>query len=182
MPTVEPSLPRAQMQDLGYQLNITIPQAKGMARWGTSAFLLFWLGGWALGEGFAIWALIGTFSGGRTDGGLPGFGAVFLLVWLAFWTFGGLAAGLKVIGLLFGRDEITATTDELTIHSRPIGRPKQYIAHEVKDLRVDDTTNSIKFDYGAKTVRFGSGLEEAELKQIAELLRARLQLDKKSGW
>ena len=178
MPVVEPSPARAQTEDLGYALNITIPQAKGMARWTQCGFLLAWIGGWALGEAFALWTLMVTFRGGRSGEGLPQFAAVFLIVWLAMWTFGGLMAGLQVIRLLFGREEITASTTELTIHSRPIGRPRQYIAHEVKDLRDDDATSSIEFDYGSKTVRFGSGLEEVERKQIVELLRERMQPDR----
>jgi len=179
MPAVEPPPARAQTEDLGYALSITIPQDKGIARWAQCGFLLVWLGGWALGEAFALWALIGTFRGDVPGDGLPLSAAVFLIVWLALWTFGGLMVGLQGIRLLFGREEITASTTELTIHSRPIGRPRQYIAHEVKDLRVDDATSSIQFDYGSKTVRFGSGLEEVERKQIAELLRERMQQDRR---
>lgn len=55
-----------------------------------TGFLCFWLCGWAVGEGFAIYSLLGMASGHVKGGDAAGAG--FLLIWLTFWTIGGLVA------------------------------------------------------------------------------------------
>jgi len=67
---------------------ISIPQPNtGMSGYLVGAFLLFWLGGWAFGEIFAISTLISGPGGGET---------AFLVFWLAAWTVGGFFAMMQV--------------------------------------------------------------------------------------
>jgi hypothetical protein len=98
----------------------------GIGRFFGAAFLAFWLAGWAVGEGVVLWILgkgawsllTGTPLG---PGDKPiAFGMViaiglFLLVWLSFWTLGGVAAGRELLRLLFGRDVVLAGDDGLQI-------------------------------------------------------------------
>src|SRR5882762_6825090 len=78
-------------------------KSRGPARFLGAAFLGFWLCGWAAGESFAVWMLgKGALSlltgeppssGGRPLPLGPTLGAgIFLLVWLSFWTLGGILA------------------------------------------------------------------------------------------
>ena len=62
---------------------IVIPQPSGgLLRYLTAAFVLFWLGGWAIGW---ISAAMMIFAG-------PGFSDLFILFWLGAWTVGGFLA------------------------------------------------------------------------------------------
>lgn len=55
----------------------------------------------------------------------------------------------------------------VSLKSRIFNRTRCYLAKDIKDLRVSSYAGkSIAFDYGARTVRFGLGLDEAEAKQI----------------
>ena len=74
----------------------------GGARYFSAAFLCVWLGGWAMGEAFAIYflvTLLRSIPGAATGkprplaggeeivGGVAAAGVLFILVWLALWTF-----------------------------------------------------------------------------------------------
>ncbi len=106
------------------------------------AFLLFWLCGWAAGEGFAIWALAGlirqalaasshpntqplveattrTAENAKNGGSL--FAAGFLLFWLAFWTFGGIMA-MRQVKRLIARKDVYRFTGEQIKGSCGIGK------------------------------------------------------------
>jgi hypothetical protein len=81
----------AERQGAGFLLKFNTTRSMHVVRWVIVAFLTFWLCGWAVGEGFAIWALF--FSG------TPWPVKLFLLFWLTLWTFGGLAAARFAFGL-----------------------------------------------------------------------------------
>src|SRR3972149_1555558 len=55
-----------------------------------TGFLCVWLCGWLAGECFALFFLVGIATGREKGGGIAAAGS--LLVWLTFWTFGGLMA------------------------------------------------------------------------------------------
>lgn len=78
----------------------------GIARYFAAVFLSVWLAGWLLGEVFAAGFLIllmrsvlGSVAdwswpipgGDWIAGGAAGFVFLFVLIWLALWTFGGVA-------------------------------------------------------------------------------------------
>ena len=117
------------------------------------------------GEGFIIFSLIFLF---------------FFLVLLGFGAFG----VYRFLWMLAGKEVIEANSKLLRVTRQLFSwkREKEYFADEVKDLRVTliqhgfSSSRSIRkpfisndmitFDYGAKTLRFGSEIEEAEAKQI----------------
>jgi hypothetical protein len=93
-------------------------QVAGAARYFQAAFLGVWLLFWAGFElavlgilGVGTWALLTGQPLGSARDPLSWTAALpvgcFLLFWLSFWTFGGLAAGREWLRLLFGRDRIT---------------------------------------------------------------------------
>jgi hypothetical protein len=65
---------------------IIIPSAASSSRYFAGAFLLFWLGGWAMGFNHAVTEI------------LSGRGGAFLLFWLGAWTIGGVMAAIPRSG------------------------------------------------------------------------------------
>ena len=164
-------------------LEIVIPSKRNLF---VTAFLMAWLGGWFFGEASAIQSL----HSGRPDGGATG----FLLFWLIGWTIGGIAVGTTVLWNLAGKEILVVGRGEL-VHRRVIGglgRSKSYDLAHVRELRVSPyiaaslvqrnqspfgfASGPIAFDYGAKTVRMGAGVEEAEAKQLVEMIKNRFNI------
>lgn len=117
----------------------------GFGRFIGAAFLGFWLLFWAAGEGFALWMLAkgawALITGEPPEPGrgpLDAQGAVpiglFLLIWLSFWTLGGVFAAREFLRLLFGRDILLARAEALEIvHSYGLFRSRKSVPRE--DLR-----------------------------------------------
>lgn len=142
-------------------------------------FLPVWLVGWGFGELSAIRSLLaGTTNEPR----------LFLLVWLAFWTLGGGWAALTLLRMLVGKERLDLDGDVLRHRHEllGLGRSKEYELRHVHGLRAAAAAGlpaawrglapgqgTIAFDYGAKTIRVGDGLEEAEAAQIISRLQQR---------
>lgn len=100
---------------------------RGVARFFSAAFLSVWLCAWSVGELGAFWLLnhglvellTGTppGPGGELElGSALGMG-LFLLVWLAFWTLGGIAALRELLGALWGEDRLAVENGRLVVQS-----------------------------------------------------------------
>jgi hypothetical protein len=90
-----------------------------------AAFLAFWLCGWVVGEGFALFML----GAGATAlvNGVPVSGkqplmlgpalviGSFLLLWLSFWTFGGIMAMRELLHSLWAKDRLAISPDGLMV-------------------------------------------------------------------
>ena len=184
MPHVEPAKSRAAIDETGSGLQITIPPKRN---WFGIVFLVFWLIGWTVGGGFALFAV----SQEKT----PTFARLFLAVWLCGWALGEYSATSTLLWNLGGKEIITADGFSLAL-KRDIfghGATRQFTLHEVKRLRVSSsgenlqgstfalkrnrtTTGVIAFDYGADTIRFGEGIEEAEAHELISALKHRYTL------
>jgi hypothetical protein len=106
-------------------------KSRGAGRWGGAGFLGVWLAFWTVGEGFVLWILIAggwALATGRPLGSgneplqlapavLTG---VFLICWLAFWTFGGLMAWHEFFRLLWSADRLVGRSDGLVV-ARQVG-------------------------------------------------------------
>jgi hypothetical protein len=91
----------------------------GFARFIGAPFLVVWLCGWAVAEGFALWVLTAGAIALLT-GTPPGPGrqvlelgpaltmGAFLVFWLTIWTIGGYAAIRELLRILWSRDVIDA--------------------------------------------------------------------------
>ena len=124
--------------------------ATSWARLPIAAFLAFWLCGWAIGELVALAFLLGPLASPVLDGlrellpgrwprppRVEGFAPwpvlVFLAVWLAFWTWGGLAAIWELLRLLAGSDRFTVRPGTFTLRrvAGPLSRSRSFQAPEV---------------------------------------------------
>jgi hypothetical protein len=156
-------------------------QITGIGRFISAAFLTVWLLMWAVGEG-AVLCILAVGSWSLLTGQPPGAGrellrpelalpvGLFLLFWLSFWTFGGVAAGRELLRLLFGRDRILAGIDALEIeHSCGLFRSRRSLRRDEirrfyrrpsgKGVCVETTSGTIEL------TRLGNPVEQAELEQ-----------------
>jgi hypothetical protein len=170
---------------------ISIPSRKN---WFIILFIGFWLIGWAVGEV----SVIGILSAGvikALNNGIPeiskngpgAFGGLFLFAWLGGWTVGGAFAIYAWLWQVKGIERISISTNALIVEKLvPIWkRKKEYHLKDVVALRLSHSSPSmftmsgsmefwgmpggrLAFDYGAKTVQFGSGIDEAEAKFLIE--------------
>jgi hypothetical protein len=158
-------------------------------------FLGAWLGGWAMGEAFAVRQL---FLSSRPE---PIAAQAFLLFWLVAWTVGGAFAMYTFAWGLVGREEITVDGRVLATRQAagPIGRTRQFDLAHVQDVRAAPTDGGstrrmaglsypgmdrgeIAFSYGAKTYRLGVGIEGLDVKLVLEALRERIPEARVAGF
>ncbi|MCC7187756.1 MAG: hypothetical protein IT312_03365 [Anaerolineales bacterium] len=172
---VKPSTPKHKTEDLGDKLVVSIPSRK------IFPFIMV----------FSIWSLI--WLGGEisliaamfTSSTYNILSVSIVIVWFIFWTFLGAVLLYNLLWLLIGKEEIQITNQSITISQVVLGykRSKEYTADYIKDLDIawasmqdlmyrrisfplGTSFGMIAFDYGARTFKFASGIEEAEAKQI----------------
>lgn len=181
MDNVESPAPRATVRrEAGYLL-VAIPARRN---WALMLFLPIWLVGWAIGLVVAT-GMLSIFSAVPVTG-FAETASLFLLAWLAMWLFGGLVALYTLAYTAAGREELRISEMTLRLQRRigplPAGRARTYDLQHASRLRTEPTPmppwwarrrgtpepKPIAFDYGAKTVRFGAGLDEAEARQLVE--------------
>jgi hypothetical protein len=169
-----PSPPKHTMTDFGNRMQISIPSQK---QWLLLIILPIWLCGWVFGEVSAIHKIM--------NDGLT----ISILIWIIGWTFGGVFAILMILWQIAGKEIIEISNRSIFVSKTifNIGFPTEYSVRYLKDLRMSSiiianndsqwgrTCNSdyslmgyqkLAFDYGAITIRFGYGIDEAEAKQI----------------
>jgi hypothetical protein len=158
-------------------------RATGIGRFLLAGFLSFWLTGWAGGEVFALWMLVGGAHALLTTGQSPGGHhqtlsvgmavavGVFFLFWLTLWTFGGIAAGRELLRLLFGRDRFRVNCEGLEVEQsfglfRLVKRfPREQIRRFFRTTPFAPL--SVETTGGTTTVltRLGTAVERAELEE-----------------
>lgn len=156
----------------------------GIGRFFAAGFLGFWLCGWAVGELFAGAALLGMigqsvapellrelkFPMTGDPGGAPWFVIGFLLVWLTFWTAGGIAAMREAGRLLAGRDTIRwdATGLERELAWGPVRSRRAWRAEEVRGFAFGRRNRGLTVVTARGTevlTAWGTPAERAELAQ-----------------
>jgi hypothetical protein len=174
---VEPSKPRYTTSSEAGVLTVACPPRRN---WLILLFLMAWLGAWTVGGISAL--------GEVTK---PGEHQAFMVFWLVAWAVGELWVLVVVLWQLAGLEELLIAQGNL-VHRASIagiGRTREFAGAEVKNLRsspqmlpfwMDQSSftppifgsghGAIAFDYGAKTYRVGSGLDEAEARQIVATL------------
>jgi len=115
---------------------------------------------------------------------------LFLIAWLVAWNIIGPLFTFFWLWNIAGREIVTLEDEALTVRYAlgPSGWTRRFDRREVTDLRVSPPATAdfrslawwpgggtIAFDYGARTNRFGGGLDEAEAKQIVADFRRRLE-------
>ena len=181
--------PRHTVEKSDNLVRVTIPSKKNITR---ILFLCLWFFLWAYmlyGFVYITVAVNATVEAGKNSTPPVQQGNAFFLViiclslfLLALLTLG--AFGIyRFIWLFTGQDIIEANSNLLKVTRQTFlgERAKEYSAGEVKGLRfvrqsrflpfrslkrLLEPNGMIEFDYGARTFRVGSELEEAEAKQI----------------
>ncbi len=174
----KPYAGKATLEESFNQTIITIPAQRNIF---AAIFLCIWLCAWAGGEVMAIG--MGVFAGGVISG--------FMLFWLAGWTVGGVFAVRALVWIVSGKEIITVGQGEVTIAKKNLlfFKPKTYSLNEAKKFRVRDdaanagyygrqnnvggfpNTGTIQFDYGMKTIKFATGVDEAEASYLLQKLK-----------
>lgn len=145
-------------------------------------FLMFWLVGWFFGESFALFFLMSE--------QMQGSAVLFISFWLLAWTFAGFAVLSVILWQLVGKENISIHRGVLT-HSKTIfglGRKRTYHQLDIQEFgfkplaknriyRPTTTgqtplkTGSISFLYQNKNVSIAKRLNEAEAKDLLQILK-----------
>jgi hypothetical protein len=183
MAKINPPVSRITIIDISGKLHIIIP---GSRSWFIIGFLGFWICGWAVAEYMVSIQLL--------SGDAPPEGESFMLVWFVVWTVSGLLAIYAWLWQVIGK-EIVAVYGQTFTTRRDVGGfgfDKKYDLLQMRDLRVAqvgfnplDISSSLQlwgigggviaFDYGARTVRFGAGLDEAGAKEVVTAIQQRFR-------
>jgi len=184
MAKINPPVSRITITDISGKLRIVIPCSRS---WFIIGFLGFWVCGWAVAE-FMV-------SKQFVQGDAPPEGESFMLAWFAVWTVGGLLAIYAWLWQVGGKEIVTVQGHTFTTR-RDVGGfgfDKEYDLLQMRDLRAVqvgfnplDISSSLQlwgigggviaFDYGAKTIRFGAGLDEAEAKEVLTAITQRFRI------
>jgi hypothetical protein len=193
MPVVPPT-PRFKVETLDSSAaRITIPSRKNLSAIFFSCMILI---PWGSVEWGTLRIIIGGVRSTITQiGSLSGLlgdlalGWAILIFWWCLWTVAGILPLYPLFWNLVGKEVIDINPNSLIVARKifSFSRPKEYDSTHIKDLRISQPVYSsrflwggpsifsifwgigegiIAFDYGAKTYRFGSGLDEAEAKMI----------------
>ncbi len=184
MAKVQSQHSRITIADTSQGLRIVIPYTRS---WFVIFFLGFWICGWAVAEYMV--------SSQFLRGDAPPEGESFMLAWFAVWTVGGLFAIYALLWQVIGKEIVMVHGQILrTRHDvGGFGFNKDYDLTQMRDLRAApvgfnplDLSSSLQlwgigggviaFDYGAKTIRFGAGLDEAEAKEVVTAIKHRYRI------
>ena len=140
--------------------------------WLLVLFLLLWLGGWSVGEYFAVTEIMRK-GNILTD--------VFLLIWVTFWTIAGAACWWIVLWNLFGSERLFVTSGALVMSKGigPLRRRTVCPVDSVANLRVSLTppdANSlqvagIELDADGRSRRFGIDFDATERSAVLQALQ-----------
>lgn len=133
----------------GWQVRM---RARGWVRYLPAAFLGAWLCGWAFGEWFVcrlLLAMAGSAFGfetmpAPTMNGSPASGPTvllivgFMIVWLTFWTFGGVMAMREMLHLLFGSETVRWNSEGLEVQrgAGPFHRTQRIRGEDLRQIRM----------------------------------------------
>lgn len=190
MPVAKPEPDRAQIEDLGESLAMTMPPPPGTERASDVVFrailLLASVASWIV---FLRHRELASAGSPLPKAWPPD---PWFVVWIACTTCGLLSAVFFVSWLIAGRERVTVTGEGLSIRVRPLGRRRDYPIGDVRNLRVVDpapgqaggpprrlrgtaivVARPIAFEHGEQTVRFGANLDESDAAKVVELIQSR---------
>lgn len=154
---------------------------------------MVWLAGWLLGEVFAagflvllVHSLVGSVGGWSwpvpggdwITGGAAGFVFLFLLIWLALWTFGGIAAITELLRSLAGEDLVSVQSSGIDVARRagPFRRVRTFERSHIRRVRLRHHDKAVVIDTlkGTELVTKYGTPDERQV--MVEWLRSRLLL------
>jgi hypothetical protein len=180
--------PRITITERSDELHVVIPNRRS---WFVIGVLVFWVCAWGVGEVMGSTTLF--------KGEVPPGEEGLMLAWLGVWTVSGLAALLALQWQVMGKEIVTAQgqTFKTRREGGGIGFGKEYDVQQMTNLRVElprfspfDVSASfqlwgigggvIAFESGDKTCRFGTGLDEAEAKQVVTAIKKRVRISERT--
>ena len=168
----------------GWQVRL---KPSGPVRYVAAAFLLFWLCGWAVGEGVALTFLTkgilalmngAPFEEGHSPlqvGPALAIGG-FLLLWLSLWTLGGIAAIGEVLRLLWSEDRLLANAGGITVvRSRGPFRIRRELPRDLlRRIVIDSPSGPIVAETPRERIEITRLGTNEERKESAAALRSEL--------
>jgi len=165
----------------------------GIGRYFSAVFLAAWLTGWLIGELVALSFLVflvrsvaGSVAGSAWPipggewiaGGAAGFVFLFLLIWLALWTVGGVAAITELLRSLAGEDLVLVQSSgvELARRAGPFRRVRMFERARIRRVRLRRHDKAVVMDTPSGTelvTKFGTADDR---RAVVEWLRSRLSL------
>lgn len=182
--TENPYTGRATIHKDGTSLEIFIPTAKPVF---DIVFLGAWLVGWYMGETSALDLVFSNTTESQKSWSL--------IFWLVAWTIGGVFCMLTFLWIIGGRETVSIDNEEMTIGKEifGLGHYKTYKISDIKHLMLNPRLDKdrwgeargrylirsgrIEFDYGLRTIKFGSGIDRAEARHLIELLKNNVNFD-----
>ena len=162
-----------------------------------------WLLGWFLGELIAIDTLFFNNSYFNFETNIEDADNLFLIVWLFFWSIGGVHAVIYLAWMLFGEEEVIIESKQISI-TRILAffsRSKYFENELIVNFRIkiEKDTNysrrkkansflsnygSLRFNYKGKEVKFGLDLSRTDselvynsIKEISRFTNLNLKLE-----
>lgn len=178
MTTVAPAHMRSEVSEGPRALAFSIPTRR---HWLLIFPLAMWLAMWSLA---ILFGLVGLLVGGVSGASLLTF-----FTWFLF----GVPFLVICVWLLFGKERVVLRGSTLTHRydwAFGLGRERVYDLDHVRNLRLsppptdfwapraalrmlDLAGGAIAFDYGARTIQFGTGIDEPEARMIIDRVLAR---------
>jgi len=167
---------RSRVESIAGGVSIVMPSRRSML---LAAFIVFWLAFWVL-------PFLGVIPA-RSDGATVSHAVAPPPFFYVPWTIGGFFALTMLAWTIAGNERVTIDTDTLSVRREAfgLGFTRRYAVASVRALRVVEDASwnssfggfgrgdpfglrsgSLAFDYGAKTIRFGSGIDAAEAKYL----------------
>jgi len=171
---------RSQVTEELQGLKISIPAKRNIFIF---VFLVIWLAGWAIGETRVSLSLFSSKQ--------PLHGQMFSIVWLLGWTIAGIVTMYIWLWNAFGKEIILIDGYILSIKRDlfGFGQPKEYELSQIRTLRISPMVynpsdfnsglqfwgvggGAIAFDYGSKTIRAGSSIDESEATYLVNRIKS----------
>jgi hypothetical protein len=162
----------------------------GVGRIGGALFLAIWLCFWLVGETVVLGVLVSGASvlltGHELSGAprmielLPALGVGgFMLVWITFWTFGGVMALLELLRLISSEEKLLVGPDALTIGHRrgPFSWTSTVKRADVRNVRVSPRTRMLVLDAGRRSYDVAQVRTPADERAAVFAVRKELGLD-----
>ncbi len=184
---------RSKVNQLGDRIEIIIPSKKRIF---STVFIGFWLIAWLFGMVMVTTVLFGDYLGlnvNQVNNSTPQQSNAFLIFWLCGWTVGGAIAIYTFLWLIVGKERIVIASDGIAISKEVLffKRTKKYDLNNCRNLKLSfdrgkaglfssmahpmeywqGGSGIITFDYGAKDVKFGIGMDEAEANMIIDEIK-----------
>ncbi len=172
----------------GLEATLTL---RGVGRFFSAGFLLVWLTGWLVGEALVLWLLIvgakSLVTGEPPEPGRDPLAVgpslamgLFLLTWLALWTFGGVAAMHEMLRLLWSRDRLLVRQHVIEVRRR-VGWLSSLVRierSELRGIRRRESGSALIAETRSGAIELTRLGQPAEQERLAAAIREEMKLGK----